>query len=353
MVTAAIVAEEEYKSMLYAGVRFRALRAHTHTSIANDSLSGHVPLKPAPDGRLPVHPLVLHVEPATLQAATSMSATRDASVDRCPPAATLQTLVGGWSGRSSGRGPSARPCFPKPTYPRPEPHSALATALPPVSAHVGYNGSRRRRRLLMRQIAVSSRIAPWKSWTLAYGWGKCSTAQPPSTPTYDRHTQGSYWYVRGHARVTHGHARARYGHARANQGHARATQAHTNKSRSESEPKGFYTQEVRTPLVDNHAPSGWLLDRGKGLRTQPWYQDAALRTSPVAIIQRGGLERAICEQHRLLTFNARTCGRPVAAWGERDLASSCGASGARDPASSLSSSFSRGGDSDCGGAAAV
>ena len=178
----------------------------------------------------------------------------------------------------------------------------------------------------------------------------------------------------GHARAEYGHARARYGHARARYGHARAPHAHAvkvngsashcapapvnlagpqaqiNKSRSESEPR-----TVHAPLVDNHAPSGWLLDRGTGLRTQPvpWYPDAALRTSPAVSIQKGGLERAICEQHRLLTFNARTCGRPAAAWGERDLASSCGASGARDPASSLSGSFSRGGDCDCGGAAAV
>ena len=85
--------------------------------------------------------------------------------------------------------------------------------------------------------------------------------------------------------------------------HARAPRCEgprgpTAKSRSECEPGGFHIQEVRTPLIDNHALSGWLFDRGSGLRTRPWYQDAAPRTSPALSIYNGGLSESICEQHR-------------------------------------------------------
>ena len=61
----------------------------------------------------------------------------------------------------------------------------------------------------------------------------------------------------------------------------------TTKSRSECEPGGLHTRKVRTPLISNHAPSGWLLDRGSGLRTRPWYPDVAARTSPLASIYGG------------------------------------------------------------------
>ena len=108
--------------MLYPGVRYRAPRGaprgalhrnrytREHSAIVHtSSSSGHAIMKPASnDERLLVHPLVLAVEPATLQAATLRYATRDASVDRSPPAATLLQLVGGWSGRHCNRGPSAR-----------------------------------------------------------------------------------------------------------------------------------------------------------------------------------------------------------------------------------------------------
>ena len=100
MVRAAIAAEEEYKDTLctYAGAP-----APVHSSIAEHSLIGHVPSKPAPDGHLLVHPLVLDVEPATLQASILRSPTRDASVDRSPPAATRSGT------RVLGQGLSARP----------------------------------------------------------------------------------------------------------------------------------------------------------------------------------------------------------------------------------------------------
>ena len=107
MVRAAIAAEEESKDTLctYAGApatahpAYAGASAPVHSSIAEPSLIGHVPSKPVCDGPLLVHPLVLHVEPATLQASTSTTSTRDASVDRSPPAATLHQPVGGWSGR--------------------------------------------------------------------------------------------------------------------------------------------------------------------------------------------------------------------------------------------------------------
>ena len=106
MVRAAIAAEEEYKDTLlpYAGAP-----APVHSSmIAEPSLIGHVPPKPVCDGPLLVHPLVLHVEPATLQASTLISSTRDASADRSPPAANLLQPVKEWSRRGCSRGPSAR-----------------------------------------------------------------------------------------------------------------------------------------------------------------------------------------------------------------------------------------------------
>jgi len=186
-----------------------------------------------------------------------------------------------------------------------EPPIAVASALPPVSAHVGYNGSKRRRRFLMRLIAGSSGKSPGERlprWILAHvGEHYACGRRVPNhmTATQIKSLRGSHWYMRGHARVNHGHARARYGHARAHHGHARAhyvltpgegkgPQAHTTESRSESEPGGLHTQGVRTPLVGNHAPSGWLRDRGSGLRTRPWYPDVASGTSPRVIIYNGG-----------------------------------------------------------------
>ena len=99
------------------------------------------------------------------------------------------------------------------------------------------------------------------------------------------------------------------------QTHARAPQCdrprgHTDKPRSECEPRGFHTQEVRTPLDDNHAPSGWLFDRGSGLRTRLWYQDVAARTSPLGSIHGVGFMRpyvnsigqSVLEQISCLSF---------------------------------------------------
>ena len=88
-------------------------------------------------------------------------------------------------------------------------------------------------------------------------------------------------------------------------GHARASQCdqprgHIDKPRSECEPRGFHTQEVRTPLIDNHAPSGWLFDRVSGLRARTWYPDVAPRTSPLVSIYGGFPEQTVCEQHRFL-----------------------------------------------------
>ena len=88
-------------------------------------------------------------------------------------------------------------------------------------------------------------------------------------------------------------------------GHARAPKragphGPTDKSRSECKPRGFRTGEVYTPLFSNHAPSGWLSERGSGLRTRPWYTDATPRTSPLVSINGGVIEQTVCEQHRFL-----------------------------------------------------
>ena len=58
----------------------------------------------------------------------------------------------------------------------------------------------------MRQIAVANREAPGKVDT-----GICWEETQP----YDRHTQGTYWYMRVGDTLAHGHARASNGHARA------------------------------------------------------------------------------------------------------------------------------------------
>ena len=39
----------------------------------------------------------------------------------------------------------------------------------------------------------------------------------------------------------------------------------------DSEPESLPTQKVHSPLIGNHAPSGWLRDRGMGLQTHPWH----------------------------------------------------------------------------------
>ena len=105
MVRAATAAEEEYKDTLspYAGAP-----APVHPSMIDQySLIGHDTPKPVCDGPS-VHLLVLHVEPATLQASTLTLPNRDASVERSPPAANLLQPVKEWSGRECCRGPSAR-----------------------------------------------------------------------------------------------------------------------------------------------------------------------------------------------------------------------------------------------------
>jgi len=222
MVRAAIAAEEEYKDTLctYAGAP-----APVHSSIAEPSLLGHVPSKPAPDGPLLVHPLVLDVEPATLQASILRSPNRDASVDRSPPAATLHQPVGGWSGRQGSRGPSARlPSLPSqphhlqgPSHSRPL--AANRTCVPPVSAHVGYITVQVPQALLRKQIADANGESPGKRgyWQ---GVGELPRGGA-GEPTPDRHTPGTHWHLRdGHARA--GHARACNGHARAPNRHARA-----------------------------------------------------------------------------------------------------------------------------------
>ena len=106
-----------------------------------------------------------------------------------------------------------------------QPSLTARTRVPPVSAHVGYITVQGATGTSPRSRSLTPRDTARATWKLACSWGKCSTAQPRSTPTHDRHTQGSPWYVGGgHARagtrsrtdtLAHGHARARNGHARA------------------------------------------------------------------------------------------------------------------------------------------
>ena len=122
------------------------------------------------------------------------------------------------------------------------------------------------------------------TWMLACSWGKCSTAQPRSTPTHDRHTQGSHWYVGGgHARDAHGHghARARHGHARARSGHARAPQSarpsghrHTHANPGRSTDPGVSILRVSVlhsptimPLVVGCLVEARVSEPGPGTRT--------------------------------------------------------------------------------------
>ena len=186
MVRAAIAAEEEYKDTLlpYAGAP-----APVHSSmIVEPSSIGHVPSKPVCDGPLIVHPLVLHVEPATLQASTLMTSTRDASVDRSPPAANLLQPVKDWSGRKCSRGPSARLIslpsqsshILEPSHSRPL--AANRTCVPPVSAHVGYitvQGTERTS--LRKQIADANGDSPGKRgyWKVVGGPGRRPHTYPP------------------------------------------------------------------------------------------------------------------------------------------------------------------------------
>ena len=146
-------------------------------------------LKHVQDGLLLVHPLVLE-EPATLRASTSMimTSTKPSVMrpnDRCPPAAsprssTLLPRSLGWRGALEH--PLTHDLSSSRIHSRRILPIALASALPPVSAHVGYNGSRRRERLLTRPIADSNGNSPGKVDT-GICWGKCSTPKAPSTPT--------------------------------------------------------------------------------------------------------------------------------------------------------------------------
>ena len=89
----------------------------------------------------------------------------------------------------------------------------------------------------MRQIAVSNSEARAR-WILAYVGGNALRHSREVPQPYDRHTQGTHWYMRGHARAKHGHARAEprtrsriptatrprvRGHARATQGASSVT----------------------------------------------------------------------------------------------------------------------------------
>ena len=84
------------------------------------SLRGCAP-RPAQDGLLPVHPLVLDEVPATLRASTLIL---KSPRRRCPPAANPRSCTGGWSGRggSAPSGelplPSPSPRIQRPSHPR-------------------------------------------------------------------------------------------------------------------------------------------------------------------------------------------------------------------------------------------
>ena len=111
------------------------------------SYHGYVTSTPMLDGHLLARPLVLdEVQPATLRASTSMSRQTKSSVmrpsDRCPPAACPRSGTGVWPG-GDGSSAAALPSHPSQTPRIHEPPIAVASALPPVSAHVGYNSHTR------------------------------------------------------------------------------------------------------------------------------------------------------------------------------------------------------------------
>ena len=131
-------------------------------------------------------------------------------------------------GVGTASGPNPLPSQPHhlhgPSHSRPP--AAMRIRVPPVSAHVGYITVQGATGTSPRSRSLTPMDTARATWILVCGWWKCSTAQPPSTPTHNRHTQGSHWYVGGgHARAVPGHARAYHGHARARHGHARASQS--------------------------------------------------------------------------------------------------------------------------------
>ena len=190
-------------------------------------------------------------------------------------------------------GTASGPVDPEP-HTATKPHGAFATALPPVNAHVGYITVQGTERTSLRKpIADANGDSPGKRghWKVVGGPGRRPHTYPPH-PGHPLAPEGKTRSRRD--TLAHRHARARHGHARARNRHARAPHLHAvlgpqapeTKSRSESGPRN-----VHNPLDANHAPSGWLVDRGTGLGTRPvpWCPDVALRTPPAVSINRGGV----------------------------------------------------------------
>ena len=121
--------------------------------------------KPVQDGLLPVHPLVLDV-PATLRASTltipmSLRIVRDASDDRCPPAASPRSCTGVWSGKSD---------------PAPSGGSLIPSQAPRIL--IPHDRSRDRPAAMARNLRINSDSANdpcfAQSWTLGHSrnrWG--------------------------------------------------------------------------------------------------------------------------------------------------------------------------------------
>ena len=250
--------------------------------------------RPAQDGLLPVHPFVLDV-PATLRASTLtilMSpriVREDTSVDRSPPAASPQSGTGCWSGTicSAPRGEQKVPS----QHPR--------IQLPPDRCRV--RPAAVARNLRLNSDSANDPCCSAQSWTLGHlrNGGVGTGPHGPGIPDprlraqmRQRHTARTQ---RPHGQKPKSRTRSRR-HARAPR--VEGPRGPPSKSRTLCEPEGFCPHDAHTPLVVNHAPSGWLFDRVSGLRARTWYQDAAPRTSPLVSIYGGGLDKTVCEQHR-------------------------------------------------------
>ena len=200
--------------IIYISTLYDDVKAHAsmRTHIANYSLCGYASSKPASDGLLPVHPLVLNV-PATLRASTSMRmmssrTVREASDERCPPAASPRSSTG----CGSGKGSSA----PSGELPIPSPHPRIL---------IPHDRTCARPAAVARNLRINSESAndpcSAQSWTLGHlrnrwGWNWSSgTWYPRPQPActnevtpYGESPEAIRPEARGHTARTHGHARA-------------------------------------------------------------------------------------------------------------------------------------------------
>ena len=213
MVQAAIAAEEECKSMSYA----QGL-AHSSMSLAHRppcSSRGRA-CRPAQDGLLPVHALVLIDVPATLRASTL---TLKCPRRRCPPAAQSRSCTGRRSGRR-GSAPSGDPHLP--SQPSPNPWTvAYAPRQPP-------------KRTRVQVIRMPLRATPAASWL-------------PSSESPEIATSGIQFRTRRYCTIRRAHCK-RWGEVStpSENGHARRGHARVPRTLAHTKGEGHAAQEPRT-----------------------------------------------------------------------------------------------------------